>query len=305
MAHTLIKPTVIAGEALAVLYNSTIFAALVHRDFDKEFGGKQGDTVTIRTPTTFTAHEYDRDAGLTLQNAAESSTDVTLDTILDVSFPITTEDLTLTIDNFRDRFLVPAAEAIVQEIDGVLAELLVDAANTGGGGGVATWSSSKVSNVFVGETGARAKLARAKAPTSNRYAAFSPEAAGKALQEELFVAADKSGWTDALREGALGRVFGFDTYETQGLGYGSGDKGGADGVAWHRDAVALVTRTLEKPMGLPADQMAVENFKGLGLRVVQSYDIDKKQDIVSVDFLYGKKTLRKEHAVELDVQIGS
>lgn len=305
MAHTLISPTVIARQALAVLYNSTIFAALVHRDYDEAFNGKVGDTITIRTPATFTAETFNRASGITLQDATESSTTIQLDTILDVSFPITAEELTLEVDDFRNRFLVPAMEAIVQEIDDVIVEGLVDAAEGAGGAGTATWSSSTPSTVFTGETGARAKLTRNNAPQTNRYAAFSPEMTGKALQEELVVAADKSGWTDALRNGAVGRLFGFDTFESNNLGYGAGDRGQADGVAWHRDAYALVTRTLDKPLGLPADQMAVENYKGLGLRVVRDYDIDKKQDVISVDFLYGKKALRPSHIVQLSVGIGS
>lgn len=305
MANTFITPTVIAKRALAVLYNSTVFAALVHRDYDADFGGKQGDTITVRTPASFTAEAFDRSAGITLQNATEGSTSVALDTLLDVSFPVTTEELSLKIDDFANRLIAPAVEAICQEVDGRIAEKLVDAAEGGGGGGTVTWSSSKPSTLFTGETGARAKLGRAKAPTTDRYAVFSPEAAGVALTEELFVAADKSGWTDALREGALGRVFGFDSYESQSLGYGTGDKAAADGIAFHRDAVALVSRTLEKPMGVADSQVGVENYKGLGLRVVKDYDITKKQDVVSVDFLLGLTSLRPACSVQLSVGLGS
>jgi P22 coat protein - gene protein 5 len=305
MAHTLIKPTVIAKQALAVLYNATVFAQLVYRDFDSEFTGKQGDTVNIRTPGTFTAKTFVRSTGIELQEVTETSIPVVLDTIADVSFAITTEDLTLTIDNFRERFLAPAMEAHAQRIDAELAEALVDAAEVSGGGGTATWTSSKPSSVFTGETGAVARLGRKNAPLATRYAVFSPEGAGVALSEELFVAADKSGWTDALRRAALGQVFGFETYQSNALGYGPGDAGQADGVAFHRDAVALTSRTLVPPDGLPPAQYAVENYKGLGLRVTKAYDINKKQDVISVDFLYTVDTIRKQWAVQLNVGLGS
>ena len=113
--------------------------------------------------------------------------------------------------------------------------------------------------------------------------------------------------TDALREASLGRKFGFDNYESQVLGYGSGDKGAADGVAFHRDAVSLVSRTLAMPMGVGAGQAAVANYKGLGLRVVKDYDISLKQDVISVDFLCGVLSHddRVAGAVELDLVIGS
>lgn len=302
---TYITPTVIARRALANLYNTTILAGLVYRDFDEDFRGKQGDTVTIRTPATFEAKVFNRGSGIELQDPTESSTTVQLSTIADVSFPVTAEDLTLRVDRFDERLLMPAMEAIVQKIDGDLAEQLVDAAEGGSGGGTATWRSSTPSTVFTGETGARAKLTRNKAPLTQRYAVFSPEGAGVALEDSKFVEADKSGWTDALREGSLGRVFGFDTFESQVFGTGAGDRGQADGVAFHKDAVALASATLQKPDGLPAEQHAVENYKGLALRVVKAYDITKKQDVCSVDFLYGLKTLRPQFAVQLSFGLGS
>ena len=305
MANTIITPTVIASRALATLYNTIVMAGLVFRDYDPEFAGKIGDTVTIRTPATFTGQDFDRASGITIQNITEGSTTISLDKVADVSFAVTAEELTLKIQEFDTRIMVPAMEAIAQKVDGELAELMVDTAKGGGGGGTATWASSTPSTVFTGETGARSKLGRAKLPTSQRYAVFSPEAAGVALKEELVVAADKSGWTDALREGSVGKLFGFDTYESQVFGYGSGDKGQADGVAFHRDAVALASRTLEKPLGKSGDQAAVQSYKGLGLRVVKDYDISKKQDVVSVDFLYGLKALRAAGAVVLSFGLGS
>lgn len=305
MANTILTPTVIAGRALATLYNQTVFAQLVYRDYDAEFNGKIGDTVTIRTPAVFEGKTFDRTAGIEIQNITEGSATVTLDKIADVSFAITAEEWTLEIDQFDSRILMPAMEAVVQKVDGELAEKLIDLAEGGSGGGTSTWSGSKPSSVFTGETGARAKLSRNKAPTTERYAVLSPEAAGVALTEELIVAADKSGWTDALRNGSVGRLFGFDTFETQTLGTGSGDKGQADGVAFHRDAAALVSRTLAQPRGKSADNYAVENYKGLGLRVVSDYDITHKQDVISVDFLYGLAGLRPSFAVQLSLGLGS
>lgn len=302
---TFITPTVIARRALATLYNTTVLGALVHRDYDSEFNGKVGDTITIRTPATFEAKVFDRATGIVLQDANEGSVTLALDTLLDVSFPVTSEDMSLRISDFANQLLNPAMEAIVQDVDARLAETLVDAAESASGGGTATMMSSKASTVFTGEAGARAKLTRNKAPFGDRYTVFSPEGAGIALTDELFVAADKSGWTDALREGSVGRVFGFATFESQVFGLGSADRGQADGVAFHRDAAALVTRTLDAPMGVAASQMAVENYRGLGLRVVREYDITKKQDVISVDFLLGCKALRPQWSVQLNLLAGS
>lgn len=301
MANTFITPSVIARRGLATLYNNTVLSNLVWRDFDPDFTGKQGDTVTIRKPAVFSAESFNRSSGVTLQDATESSTTVVLNTIGNVSFAVTDEDMTLEVEDFENQLLVPAMEALIQKIDGELAEALIDAAEAAGGGGTSTMSSV-ASDAIVG---ARTKLGRGKLPTTDRHAVLSPEGAGVALADTLFVQADKSGATDGLREGSIGRVFGFDTYESQVFGLGSGDKGVADGVAFHRSAVTLAVRPLDVPRGLPADKVAVENYKGLSLRTTYSYNSAKKQDEVSCDILYGIATTRKEGAVQLSFGQGS
>ena len=301
MPNDFITPSVIARRGLATLYNTTVLGNLVWRDFDPDFTGKQGDTVTIRKPAVFTAEEFSRSAGVTIQNADEDSTTVVLNKIANVSFAVTDEEMTLEVEDFENQLLVPAMEAIIQKVDGDLAEALIDAAEGSGGGGTATMDSVASDAVIE----ARTKLGRNKLPTSDRHAVLSPEGAGVALADDLFVEADKSGATDALREGSIGRVFGFDTYESQVFGLGSGDKGVADGVAFHRSAVTLAVRPLDVPRGLPSDKVAVENFKGLSLRTTYSYNSNKKQDEVSCDLLYGIAATRPAGAVQMSFGQGS
>lgn len=304
MAHTLIQPTVIARQALAVLRNTSLLASLVSRDWDSEFNGKVGDTINVKVPTTFEAKVFDRAQGIELQDAVETSFPLVLDTILDVSFPVTAEDLTLNITDFRNQFIVPAMQALVEDIDGRIAEKLVDTAEGVGGGGTAATGATTPHLAYLD---ARAKLSRSKFPLTERYAVLSPEAVSKVLTDDLLVKANESGSTDALRNAAIGRVFGIENYESQVFGYGAGDAGQADGVVFHRSAVVFASRPLDKPMGLPADQVAVENFEGIGLRVVKDYDIDKKQDVVSIDILLGigVPTTRKEGAIQLTFGLGS
>lgn len=302
MANDFITPTVIARTALATLYNTTVLAQLVWRDFDPDFSGKQGDTITIRKPAVFTANEFDRNSGISVQNVDEDSTTATLDKIADVSFYITTEELTLELDDLDARVISPAAEAISQKVDGDLAEALVDAAESVGGGGTVNGTQTTPHTAIVD---ARTVLSRAKLPESQRYAVFSPEATGSLLKDDLFKSVDKSGSTDALYEASIGRKFGIDNYESQVFGYGPNDKGQADGVAFHRHAVALVSRQLAIPNGVSPTQVAIADYKGLALRTVMSYDVTKKLDVCSVDLLYGISTLRKEAAVQVNLGFGS
>lgn len=60
-------------------------------------------------------------------------------------------------------------------------------------------------------------------------------------------------------------------------------------VAFHRNAVALVTRNLALPMG--ASRAAYAEANGLGVRVVYDYDSATKTDKISFDIIYGIKAL--------------
>lgn len=60
-------------------------------------------------------------------------------------------------------------------------------------------------------------------------------------------------------------------------------------VAFHRNAIALVTRNLALPMG--AANAAYASAGGLGVRVVYDYDSATKTDKISFDVIYGIKEL--------------
>jgi hypothetical protein len=107
--NDLITPSLIARVGLATLYNTTVLAGLVWRDFDEGFTGKQGDTITIRRPAVFEAYDFNRATGIVLQDIEEDGVPLKLDHLADVSFPVTSEELTLNIDDFSARLLTPCA----------------------------------------------------------------------------------------------------------------------------------------------------------------------------------------------------
>lgn len=300
MANAFITPGVIAARGIATLYNTMVLAGLVWRDFDADFRGKQGDTITVRKPAVFTAEDFDRSRGITLQDVTEDSDSLRLDRIANVSVAVTDEEMTLEISDFQEQILTPAAQAIAQKVDGELAEALVDAASAAGQAAVI--GGDRANSVF---RGARAILSRNKYPIDQRYVVLSPEATSAALGDELLIAVDKSGSTDGLRNAILGRLLGFETYESQVLGEGPGDRGSADGVAFHRSAITLAVRPLQTPRGVGDGQTGTANLGGLSMRVVYAYNLHRKQDELSLDVLYGIKALREDGAVELDFAQGS
>ncbi|MFI6485162.1 P22 phage major capsid protein family protein [Nonomuraea sp. NPDC050663] len=296
MANTFLTPQKIASAALATLYETCVMAQLVHRDLDQDFAGKQGDTVNVRKPATFDAYEYDRSQGIQIQNATETAIPVTLNHFADVSFAVTTEELTLEIEDFATQLLTPAMEAIAQKIDRDLLALRDDITQEVGvvlDPNIHTWDKPQV---LIDAD--RVLNERNVAPTQ-RSAVIGPQIKANWLSDPLFHQVDTSGTTDGLREASLGRrVFGFDPYSTQNIkrpAQVSGNSKSEVGVAFHRTAFCLVTRPLVLPQG--AARATVANYKGFSLRVVIDYDIDLKQDVCSIDTLYGTKTLDPNRAV--------
>ena len=289
MANTFIKPTVIAKMALATLYNDSVMLPLVTRDFDGDFTQAQGDTVTVRKPATFTANEYSQSVGISLQNATETSTSVTLNKIYDVSIPITSKDYTLELADFQSQIIAPAMEAISQKVDALILTLRADISQSVTLG---AYNASTKPNPLYDLIDAGRVLTTAKVPRSNRVVVVDEYIGAQWRRDPLSNRADANGSTDALREAFIaGKTFGFDAYETNNID-------DFEGVAFHPSAFVFASRPLALPRG--ASNASVVNYKGLSVRVVADYDVTYKQDVISLDILCGVKTLDATRAVVLN-----
>lgn len=159
MPNTILTTDVIAGEALDVLRNNAVMPSLVHRDYSSDFVPGVGSKITIRKPATFEAKEF---AGTTTtQDATEQGVVVTMDKHLDVTFAVTSKELTMSIADFSAEFLTPAMQAFLDKVDGYLI-----AAAVAGAGKVATTANAVGQADIVA---ARQALVKAKAPTTERY----------------------------------------------------------------------------------------------------------------------------------------
>jgi len=280
MANTILTSEVIAGEALDVLRNNAVMPNLVYRDYSGDFVPGVGETISVRKPATFVANEF---AGtLTVQDATETSTSVTMDKHLDVSFAVTSKEMTMSIEDFSAQFLTPAMQAFLDKVDGYLIAAGVAAAKKT----VATSAAVTQADIVK----ARQAIVQGKAPTTDRNFVFGPQIEADLLSTELFVNAAAAGDTAGLQEASIGRKFGLDCYTDQNCANANGTED--DGIVFHKNALALVTRPLELPQG--AANASVANYDGFGIRVVYGYDMQTKTDTVSLDMLCGVKALYPE-----------
>lgn len=211
MSNTFLTPGIIAKEAMMQLRANTVMAGLVHRDYSNEFVAGVGDTVTIRKPATFEAKEFNRTTGINIQDATEGSDTICLDKLLDVSFEVTSEQLTMDIADFSTQLLQPAMQSFAQKIDLYLLGLYKNIPGVSGTAGTTP-------NSITAITDARQVLNENKVPLINRRLVIDSAAENGFLQIPTFHEAEKVGDSGtALREASLGRKFGFDIYTDQNV----------------------------------------------------------------------------------------
>ena len=277
MANTILTPDIIAREALMVLRNNAVMANLVHRDYSEDFVGAVGDTITVRKPATFVANEYN--GSINVQDATETAVPVVMNKHLDVSFAVTAKQMTMDIADFSKQLLVPAMQAFADKVDKLLIALESEATSRHAHADGAIAPADLIA--------ARKFLTENAAPLADRRFVVGATAEADLLGNELFVSAEKIGDNGtALREASLGRKFGMDCYVDQNIA-----KNGnyTPSIAFHKNAMALVTRPLALPNG--AAKAAIVNYDGFGLRVVYGYDMNTKTDTISIDMLCGVKLL--------------
>lgn len=282
MANTFLTIDMIAKEALMILRKNAVMAGLVHRDYSKDFVAGVGDTITIRKPATFTVKDFVESTGITVQDATEDKQTVKMDKFYDVSFAVTSKDLTMNISDFSEQLLVPAMMAFRDKIDAEIIKVAETATHT------VTHAEGLIAPADV--ISARKLLNDGATPLSMRSLVVGTQAEADLLSSELFISADKVGDTEGLKEASLGRKFGFDTYVDQNVGKKS--------LAFHKNALAFVTRPLALPQG--NKESAIVNYDGFGLRVVKDYDINKKKDIISIDMVCGVALLNDDMIAVID-----
>lgn len=206
MPNTLLTPSVIAKEAIMVLLNNMVLAGLVHRDFEGEFV-KRGDTITVRKPATFVANEYNG-SSINIQDATETGVAVKMDKLVDVSFKLTAKEMTLSLQDFSEQFIVPAMNAHAQYLDALVASLYIDIpyfVNVSGTPAIGDFAN-------IG-----AVMNQNKAPLVNRNLALDPITHAKYVVLDAVLHADKAGSTEALRTASMGKVLGLDSYMDQNI----------------------------------------------------------------------------------------
>src|SRR5271170_1648609 len=97
--ETLLTPSVVSKETLVMVENNLVAAGKVNRKFENQFV-KIGTTLTVRKPNRF---KVTTGPALQIQNISEPSTSITISFQRQVAFQFSSQELTLTVEEFSER----------------------------------------------------------------------------------------------------------------------------------------------------------------------------------------------------------
>jgi P22 coat protein - gene protein 5 len=207
MANIILTPTVIAKEAMKHLKNALVMGNNSHRAYKHEFLNKKtGGSITIPKPVRFRSK-----SGATLDpvDLYETSHTLTVATREHVAWDWTSQELTMTIDQYADRYLKGAAIALANKVDVVGCELYKKVFNMVG-------TPGSTPNEFADLALAAIRLDDEAVEDDQRKSVLNPLAAWTTagglttLNNQQMV--DK-----AVRRGFLGDIAGFATHKDQNI----------------------------------------------------------------------------------------
>jgi hypothetical protein len=206
MANTILTPTAVTREALRVLHQKLNFIGSINRQYDDSFakeGAKIGSQLKIRLPNEYVVRTG---ATLSTQDTAETSTTLSVATQKGVDLNFTSQDLTLSLDDFSSRILEPAMSVLAANIEADALNMVKDVYNV--------VDSDAAAFDFLDVMNARKVLTDNLAPMDNsRRILLQTKHTPKLVNELKGLFQDSDAIKKQYKEGMMGRTGGFDFYE--------------------------------------------------------------------------------------------
>jgi len=211
MANALITPQVITRESLMLLENDFVMTPTLNRSYQRDFK-KIGNTIYVRKPVRFEARTG---ANVTtaggVQDVEEAWQPVSFLTQRHVAWKFNSVDLTMTVDEYSDRYIKPAMSALSSEVETTAAGMYKKLYHSAG-----TPGTTPATTKSVGSMGTL--LTNHGVPKMNRSAQLNPDACLEISDQVRGVGSNVGYGPDdlaktALQEASIGKVGGFNTYD--------------------------------------------------------------------------------------------
>jgi len=263
MAITTFIPEVFSAQLLTSLKKALVYAGpgVVNRDYEGEIS-QMGDTVRITSISRPTIGDYVKNStSINPENLTDAQRTLVINKAKYFAFEVDDIDLRQTRDGgaLMSQAAQEAAYGLADAADQVVAALYTDAAAANKLGTVAiTTGALAVTNLI----NMKVKLDEANVPTNGRFVIVPPWYHGKLLDEAKFVEADKAGTTEALRNGFVGRAFGFDILVSNNSILVTGDDWSV--MAGHPSAISFAEQITKVEAYRPENAFS-DALKGLHL----------------------------------------
>lgn len=187
--------------------NQLVLAKTCNRQYQPLFDNDTGTTIRIRKPTRLTSASG---AALVTQSIQQRTVPLTISNRQHVGITLTTQELTLQLDDFQANVIRPAMQTLANVVDTSIYQAGINTFyNYVGTAGVAPNSLPTVIN-------AGAKLNMFGVPRSDRFCIMS-ENDGAVLKGGLYNLFNQDFNSEIILEGSLGRLSGFDFYTAQNV----------------------------------------------------------------------------------------
>lgn len=273
MSNNIVTSSMIAKEGLFQLHNSLVMSMLVHREYKKEFV-KVGNSVSIRKPVRFTSTDG---ATLNKQDVTEGTTSITINKRKHVAWGFVSEDMTLSIEKYSERYLQPAGIQLGNDVDYDLTGLYSELSLSGGTPGTTPSSFASLGTLAGYQDDA------AVPDDGKRRLVLNP-AARWSMADALKGVYDNSMPKDFIRKGLLGKVANYQIY---------GDQNIVQHTCGARvdDAAILVDNgTLNSNSSPQADSMTM-HFDGFGADTANSLVVG---DVLTIADVYEVNPINKQ-----------
>ncbi len=206
-------PEVWSAQVLDSLKKSLVFAGpgVVNRNYEGEISDF-GDTVRITAVSRPTIATYTKNStSIVPETLTDAQRVLLIDQSKYFSFEIDDIDMRQVRDGgaLLDQAAVEAGYGLANVADQYVAALYSEVASANA---ITTTSITSATLAVTGLVNLKVKLDTANVPNEGRYVVIPPWYHGLLLQSDTFVRVDASGTSEALRNGFVGRAFGFAVF---------------------------------------------------------------------------------------------
>lgn len=281
MANAIITPDIIAKEAIMQLENNLVMGNNVHREYKKEFV-KVGDTVNVRMPVDFTVTDG---ATRSNQDVVEKNSNVVVDQRKHVSWKFSTQDLTLSVEQYSERYIKPAMIRLANTVDSSLAGLYKKVYHAAGTAGTPPAT-------FAALAGVAQKMDEVAVPDDGQRKLVLNPAAHWGMADGLKGVYNQKRVEEMIGRGYLGQIANFNIFGDQNIK--SHTKGVATGTPLVKGAAQSVTyASLTSGSSFWQSTLATDGW------TVSTTGILKEGDLFTIAGVYSVNPISKESTGQL------